>query len=440
MENLAYLHLSFANEDSEIIDLISLRSLCKQAAMPNWKLFSGKAWNYMIPLIITLSILNSVSSVLALEEVNQAVSTSNIEKNWISQIATNNNINSINNPELEPSLTSPIPNNNDSVNNGELEKNWISEIATTNNNDSVKNLELEQSWTSPISISVPSAIPNNNDSVNNGELEKNWISEIATTNNNDSVKNPELEQSLTSPILTTNNQVISTAPTTRTTPNHIISVSNKRKSPNKLVKGDEGSDVRTLQQRLQLAGFYYGNPTGIFGPITEESVKRFQKAYKLTVDGVVGKNTLAKLPALTDENGANAASVQNSNQDTLSLGDRGEAVRILQEQLIKAGFLTNQPNGYYGSNTVDAINRFQKKYQLDTNGIAGFTTRSKLYSVVNNSAKSNFTTLEIQTRLHEKGFYKGQINGIMAEDTKKAISRAQEFYGISLKDVKSGNF
>jgi len=390
MENLAYLHLSFANEDSEIIDLISLRSLCKQAAMPNWKLFSGKAWNYMIPLIITLSILNSVSSVLALEEVNQAVSTSNIEKNWISQIATNNNINSINNPELEPSLTSPIPNNNDSV--------------------------------------------------NNGELEKNWISEIATTNNNDSVKNPELEQSLTSPILTTNNQVISTAPTTRTTPNHIISVSNKRKSPNKLVKGDEGSDVRTLQQRLQLAGFYYGNPTGIFGPITEESVKRFQKAYKLTVDGVVGKNTLAKLPALTDENGANAASVQNSNQDTLSLGDRGEAVRILQEQLIKAGFLTNQPNGYYGSNTVDAINRFQKKYQLDTNGIAGFTTRSKLYSVVNNSAKSNFTTLEIQTRLHEKGFYKGQINGIMAEDTKKAISRAQEFYGISLKDVKSGNF
>jgi hypothetical protein len=29
---------------------------------------------------------------------------------------------------------------------------------------------------------------------------------------------------------------------------------------------------------------------------------------------------------------------------------------------------------------------------------------------------------------------------MMASDTKKAISRAQEFYGISLKDVKSGSF
>jgi peptidoglycan hydrolase-like protein with peptidoglycan-binding domain len=63
-----------------------------------------------------------------------------------------------------------------------------------------------------------------------------------------------------------------------------------------------------------------------------------------------------------------------------------------------------------------------------------------LYNLVRNSAKSDFTTLEIQRRLHEKGFYKGQINGMMANDTKKAISRAQEFYGISLKDIKNGSF
>jgi peptidoglycan hydrolase-like protein with peptidoglycan-binding domain len=326
MENLAYLHLAFANEDEETTELISLSYLLKKATAPNWQLFSGNAWKYMIPLALTISILNNVGSVFALETINQS----------------------------------------------------------------------------------------------------------ATVNN--------LEQNLTSQMEITNDQIISTAPITPTTPNNIISVSTKRKNPNLFVKGDEGADVKVLQERLKIAGFYYGNSTGIFGPITEESVKRFQKAYKLTVDGIVGKSTLAKLPAVNDENEITTTSQKSDNRDILSLGDRGEAVRVLQEQLIKAGFLQNQPNGYYGSNTVDAVNRFQKQHKLEVNGMAGQTTRAKLYSLVKNSAKNDFTTLEIQRRLHEKGFYKGQINGMMASDTKKAISRAQEFYGISLKDVKSGSF
>lgn len=333
MENLAYLHLAFANQDEETTELISLSYLLKTAAAPNWQLFSGSAWKYIIPLIITISILNNVSSVFALEKNDNPATVNHLQQNWISQIETNN-------------------------------------------------------------------------------LEQNEISQIEITND----------------------QVISTAPITNTTPNNIISVSNKRKNPNLLSKGDEGAEVKVLQERLKIAGFYYGNSTGIFGPITQEAVKRFQKAYQLTVDGVVGKSTLAKLPAVTDEN-QTTTSQKSDHPDILSLGDRGEAVRILQEHLMAAGFLKNQPNGYYGSNTVDAVKRFQKQYKLEINGLAGQTTRSKLYSLVKNSAKSDFTTLEIQRRLQAKGFYKGQINGMMASDTKKAISRAQEFYGISLQDI-----
>ena len=325
MENLAYLHLAFANQDEETTELISLSSLFKTTAPPNWQLFSSSAWKYMIPLALTISILNSVSSVFALEKNDNAATVNSLQQNEISQIKT------------------------------------------------------------------------------------------------------------------ANNQVISTAPITPTISNNIISVNNKRKDPNLLSKGDEGADVKVLQERLKIAGFYYGNSTGIFGPITHEAVKRFQKAYQLTVDGVVGKSTLAKLPDVTDEN-QTTTSQKLDHPDILSLGDRGEAVRILQAQLITAGFLQNQPNGYYGSNTVDAVKRFQKQHKLEINGLAGQTTRSKLHSLVKNSAKSDFTTLEIQRRLQEKGFYKGQINGMMASDTKKAISRAQEFYGISLKDVKSGSF
>ncbi|MTJ06645.1 peptidoglycan-binding protein, partial [Anabaena sp. UHCC 0204] len=282
---------------------------------------------------------------------------------------------------------------------------------------------------------------------------QNSISEIEITNhkvistaptikeagNQESAVHNLQPQNSISEIEITNNTVISTAPTTSNNTNYIIPITNKRKNPNFFTKGDEGTEVRILQQRLRIAGFYHGNPTGVFGPITEESVKRFQRAYKLTVDGIAGKSTLGKLPAIDAENGTTAAQ-RLDNRDTLSLGDRGEAVRILQEQLIKAGFLQSQSNGYYGSNTVDAVTRFQKQQQLEANGMAGQTTRSKLYNLVRNSAKSDFTTLEIQRRLHEKGFYKGQINGMMANDTKKAISRAQEFYGISLQDIKNGSF
>ena len=64
------------------------------------------------------------------------------------------------------------------------------------------------------------------------------------------------------------------------------------------VKGDEGEAVQALQERLRVAGFYYGNSTGIYGPITEDAVKRFQRAYGLDVDGIVGAQTLTKLPPM----------------------------------------------------------------------------------------------------------------------------------------------
>lgn len=217
------------------------------------------------------------------------------------------------------------------------------------------------------------------------------------------------------------------------------SATSQRRNPNYLAKGAEGEDVRALQERLRVAGFYYGNATGIFGPITEEAVKRFQDSYKLSVDGVVGPATLGKLPGVGIGDGEEAPT-KVVNRNKFRIGDRGEPVRVLQEQLIQAGYLEGEPNGYYGPYTADAVRRFQAANYLSASGVAGPTTRAKLYSSVNPTSKSEFNTLEIQTRLRERGFYKGKLNGVMASDTKKAIKQAQEFYGISLKDLKSGRF
>lgn len=56
-----------------------------------------------------------------------------------------------------------------------------------------------------------------------------------------------------------------------------------------LRKGSRGSDVRILQHALHLL------EDGVFGEITEEAVKSFQREHVLVPDGIVGEKTWAKL-------------------------------------------------------------------------------------------------------------------------------------------------
>jgi peptidoglycan hydrolase-like protein with peptidoglycan-binding domain len=58
--------------------------------------------------------------------------------------------------------------------------------------------------------------------------------------------------------------------------------------------------TREIQQALQNAGFYQGAVDGKLGPITRESIKEFQRVHGLTDDGLVGKQTWAKLKAYAD--------------------------------------------------------------------------------------------------------------------------------------------
>ncbi len=60
---------------------------------------------------------------------------------------------------------------------------------------------------------------------------------------------------------------------------------------NTIRKGSRGNDVKHLQTYLHLM------PDGIFGPLTEEAVKEFQKSHGLVADGIVGAKTWAIIEA-----------------------------------------------------------------------------------------------------------------------------------------------
>lgn len=62
-----------------------------------------------------------------------------------------------------------------------------------------------------------------------------------------------------------------------------------------LKKGSKGSNVKTLQTKLTELGFLKDKIDGIFGSKTEKAVKDYQKANKLTVDGIAGPKTLGTL-------------------------------------------------------------------------------------------------------------------------------------------------
>ncbi|UZJ78078.1 peptidoglycan-binding protein [Fictibacillus sp. KU28468] len=69
---------------------------------------------------------------------------------------------------------------------------------------------------------------------------------------------------------------------------------------NILKQGNKGYAVSGLQSELKDQGFYNYTVDGIYGPVTVNAVKAFQKAKGITVDGLTGPQTIK---ALYGENG-----------------------------------------------------------------------------------------------------------------------------------------
>jgi peptidoglycan hydrolase-like protein with peptidoglycan-binding domain/anti-sigma regulatory factor (Ser/Thr protein kinase) len=131
-------------------------------------------------------------------------------------------------------------------------------------------------------------------------------------------------------------------------------------------------DVRALQRRLRQLGFAPGPIDGLFGPLTEGAVQRFQGAAGLAPDGVVGPATRKALRRSTP------------SAPTLALGagmasrNGSRAVGHLQRELRAMGFAPGPSDGRFGVRTEAAVRRFQASVRLAVDGVVGPLTNGEL--------------------------------------------------------------
>nr|WP_267871586.1 peptidoglycan-binding protein [Nostoc sp. CHAB 5715] len=143
--------------------------------------------------------------------------------------------------------------------------------------------------------------------------------------------------------------------------------------------------VRELQVRLRQLGYFNTAATGNIGPMTREAVTRFQRNYRLPVDGIANAQVLeavrrASTPGYT---------TQQPSRNYLTVGDRGENVRLVQERLAQLGFSNTNPDGLFNDYTRQSVIAFQQYSRINSTGNVDWETWEALG--LNGSTGGNYT-------------------------------------------------
>jgi N-acetylmuramoyl-L-alanine amidase len=141
--------------------------------------------------------------------------------------------------------------------------------------------------------------------------------------------------------------------------------------------GDEGEDVKRVQQYLMNAGMdlsEYG-ADGIFGDETLAAVRAFQSRYGLDVDGIVGPITLSRLKeVISSPRARNQRNpVRPYPGHYVMIGDRGRDVEAIQRAV------DVESDGIFGPVTEHAVRDYQRRHGLSVDGIVGPETWNELF-------------------------------------------------------------
>ena len=167
--------------------------------------------------------------------------------------------------------------------------------------------------------------------------------------------------------------------------------------------GSQSEDVRRMQNYLNRIRVNFplipriSNPNGYFGVDTQEAVRIFQRTFKLTSDGIIGRATWNKINFLyvgvirlaeLDSEGERIGLSPNPPQKVISMGAKGEDVKHLQFLLnfISAFYESVPPvikDSSFDSVTKNSVIEFQRTFNLTPDGVVGPQTWNKLYAVYN---------------------------------------------------------
>ena len=117
-----------------------------------------------------------------------------------------------------------------------------------------------------------------------------------------------------------------------------------------------------------------------------------------------------------------ATPVPDTAYTTLYSGDRGEAVRRLQEALKAKGYYTDTVDGAYGRNTRKAVEAFQTANGLKADGIAGPVTQRLLFDGIVTTASPVPSAVTAVPQATVTVTYLDQDNNIVAQ--RQVILRA----------------
>jgi len=231
--------------------------------------------------------------------------------------------------------------------------------------------------------------------------------------------------------------------------------------------GSRGDSVALIQNYLNaVAQVYTSIPIlatdGIFGAMTDQAVREFQRLFGLAADGIIGPITWYEIMDVYNRL-ANSALPQFPGT-SLRIGSRGNDVLLMQKYLNSmASVFPSIPvitaDGVFGNNTADAVREFQRLFGLTADGIIGRNTWERIVYIYNSmpnvsapifpgtalreGSSGNNVNL-MQRYLNEIARYNSSIpsvtvDGIFGAGTKRTVTAFQNKFGLSADGVIGRN-
>ena len=206
-----------------------------------------------------------------------------------------------------------------------------------------------------------------------------------------------------------------------------------------LTRGDVGSAVYALQQRLKNLGYPIGDLTGIFDNETANAVMLFYEAYGLTGSDIANVD-------LQKELYSDSARAYDGSEGTTQIADAtfDGSVSSVQQRLIELGYMSGEADGEYDSRTETAV----KLFEVACGQLPSGTLSDDMLSRLNSEGAPTFSqlgdnyanllegssgddVLALQNRLVELGFAAGSPTGEYGESTTASVQLFQRYNSLS---------